>query len=66
MLTNNEKAFIASLGLKLDFDNLTDDDWGEIEEIVADALQINGFDEDYNPTSLGVMCESILDKIPID
>lgn len=66
MLTNNEKAFIASLGLKLDFDNLTDDDWGEIEDIVADALQINGFDDDYNPTSIGVMCESILDKIPID
>jgi len=65
MLTNNEKAFIASLGLKLDFDNLTDD-WGEIEDIVADALQINGFDDDYNPTSIGVMCESILDKIPID
>lgn len=66
MLTNNEKAFIASLGLKLDFDNLTDDDLGEIEDIVADALQINGFDDDYNPTSIGVMCESILDKIPID
>ena len=66
MLTSNEKAFIASLGLKLNFDNLTDDDWGEIEDIVADALQINGFDEDYKATSIGIMCESILDEIPID
>ena len=66
MLTHNEKAFIDSLRLILNFDNLTDDDWGEIEDIVADALQINGFDEDYKPTSIGIMCESILDKIPID
>ena len=34
-----------------------------IEEAVADYLQINGFDEDYNITPEGAMCESILDLL---
>lgn len=30
---------------------------------VEQYLQIHGFDIDYNPTEIGLMCESILDDI---
>ncbi|MCM1329018.1 MAG: hypothetical protein NC253_06195 [Ruminococcus sp.] len=34
-----------------------------IEDRVADYLEIYGFDENYNPTAEGKICESILDYI---
>lgn len=32
-------------------------------ERVSDCLQEKGFDEDYKPTRIGLLCESILDRI---
>ena len=63
MFSKNQKEFIQSLGLKLDFDNLSDDDLFQIENTVADELQRLGFDINYEPTSIGKMCESILDEL---
>ncbi len=63
-LTDEEIGFLTSLGLKLNFENLSDEDFIIIEEIVGDELQIFGFDEDYNITLIGKLCESILDKLP--
>lgn len=34
-----------------------------IEEAVADYLEVYGFDENYNVTNEGKICESILDYI---
>ena len=53
-----------SIGLNVDIDNLTDDDYVQIEEMVGNELQMRGLDKDYNPTPIGEMCESILNQLP--
>ena len=63
MFSKKQKDFIQSLGLKLDFDNLSDDDFVQIEDAVAEKLQQSGFDANDEPTSVGKMCESILDEL---
>ncbi len=66
MFSEEQKKFMKTLGLNFDFDNLSKDDdaWFEIEEKVADKLEYEGLDINYNPTSIGLMCEAILDKLP--
>ena len=64
MFSAQQKNFIQSLGLNVDFDNLTDDDYVRIEDLVGDELVKRGLDKDYNPTSIGEMCEAILDQLP--
>lgn len=63
MFNKKQKEFILSLGLKLDFNNLTDDDLVLVEDVVADKLQQSGFDANYESTSIGKICESILDEL---
>ena len=63
MFNEKQRQFIQSLGLKLDFDNLTDDDLVKIEDAVAEKLQQSGFNAAYDTTSVGKMCESILDEL---
>lgn len=63
LFTDQEKELIQSLGIEPDYDNLSDDIIIEIEEKVADHLQLYGFDEDYWPTKLGRLCEGVLDKV---
>ena len=55
--------YMRLLGLNCNFDFLSDDEFVEIEDVVAEALQKRGFDEDYNPTEECRMCESILDVL---
>lgn len=66
MFSGQQKEFMKTLGLNFDFDNLSenDDAWVEIEEKVANKLEYEGLDINYNPTSIGLMCEAILDKLP--
>lgn len=54
-------AFMKEIGIDVDFDKLTDEDMVIIEDKVANELETKGFDEDYEPTEIGKMCESILD-----
>lgn len=63
MFSSNQIEFMKSLGLNFDFRHLSDDQYIEIEERVADELEYRGFDENYQPTEIGEMCESILDKL---
>ena len=63
--TKKQIKFMHSIGLRMDFNNLSDEDWVHIEETVADYLETKCFDKDYNPTEDGLMCESILDNLPI-
>ncbi len=65
MFSEKQKEFMKTLGLNFDFDNLFEDDdaWVEIEDKVANKLECEGFDIDYNPTPIGLMCEGILDKL---
>ena len=66
MLTSDQIVFLKSLGMNLDFANLTEDsdEWADIEERVGDELVYRGLNEDYCPNEIGKMCESILDVIP--
>jgi len=62
--TSIQIEFMKSLGLVIDFkNNLTDDELDKIEDVVAEKLQISGFDQKYEITSVGLMCESILDQL---
>lgn len=63
MFTEKQIAFIQSLGLEVDFNNLSDDSLIQIEESVANELQQSGFDVGDNITDVGKMCESILDEL---
>ena len=63
MFNNKQKEFMKEIGISVNFDHLTDDDYIAIEETVSERLQKNGFDKDYNPTDEGLMCESILDEL---
>lgn len=64
MFDEEQKKYIKSLGLNVMFDSLSDDDLFQIEEVVAEKLEQSGFDEHYNRTAIGEMCESILDELP--
>ena len=45
------------------FDNLNDSDYEMIEYKVSEHLQEKGFDENYEATEEGKICESILDML---
>lgn len=54
---------MSNIGVTFDFNNMSNDDWVELEDIVSKVLQKSGFDKEYNPTKTGLMCESFLDVI---
>ena len=61
---NNQIEFLKEIGLSnISFNDLTDADYVIIEEKVTEHLQKNGFDAEYMPTKVGIMCESILDML---
>lgn len=60
---DKQQKFMESIGIKVDFKNLSDEDIVLIEEKVADELEIKGLDEEYNANEVGKMCESILDMM---
>ena len=64
MFSEAEKVFLKSIGINANFDTISDDEFVTIEEKVSEHLQKRGFDEEYKPTKEGLMCESILDKLP--
>lgn len=63
----NEKQinFIISLGLELDFNNLSVDNIIRIEEVIAHKSAQSGYDDECNITDVGKMCDSIFDAINI-
>lgn len=63
MFTEKEKSFMRECGLNLDFDNLSDDDYVEIEEVIGNKLTLECLDNNYNPNEDGLLCEEILDKL---
>lgn len=68
MFTQNEIELMKRLGLNADFHHLDRDDdyWLVIEERVGDYLTLHCLDENYYPNDEGIICEAILDKLPID
>ena len=60
--TEKQKELIKSIGLNVDFDNLSDDDICDIMLAVGDELTLHGLDEHYEPNERGKICEEILWK----
>lgn len=54
--SKGQTDFMDSLGLDYDYEDLTIDELEMVEDIVLNKLQIEGFDEDYEPTEIGPMC----------
>lgn len=67
MFSEEEINLMQSLGLDCNFNGLseTDEYWADIEEKVGNFLTLKCLDEHYNPDSNGIICESILNKIPM-
>lgn len=67
MFNAEEIALMKSIGLDGDFNNLSEDDdyWAEIEEKVGEYLTLHCLGDEYIPNESGIICESILDKIPV-
>jgi len=63
LFSDEQKKYLKRLGLKIDFSNVLDDDLLKIEEAVSDRLEMYGFDEKYDVTQEGAICESILDLL---
>ncbi len=64
MLFNNRQIqYMNSIGLYFDFNDLSSNEICKISDTVSKHLQIHGFDKNYRVTSVGSMCESILDAI---
>ena len=61
--TQEQLDFMKRIGINV-APPFSDDDYIAIEEQVGDYLQVYGFDECYEPTADGRMCESILDALP--
>lgn len=60
--TEKQKELIKSIGINVDFDNLSDDDICDIMLAVGDELTLHGLDENYEPNERGKICEEILWK----
>jgi hypothetical protein len=63
MFDKEEIELMKEFGLDLDFNNLSDDDYVEIEDVVGTKMVTKCLDQDYNPNSKGLICEKILDKL---
>ncbi len=64
LFTNEQIQYMRSIGLNYDFDNLTADEWINIEDVIGDKLTLECLDENYKPNEEGMMCYSILDRLP--
>ena len=61
-LFNNEQInFMKKIGLLINFKKPSDKEFTQIEETTSRYLQEKGFDDNYNPTKEGIICEEILD-----
>ncbi len=63
MFNENQISFMKSIGIDIDFTQLSDADMILIEDKVAYELETKGFDKNYEPTETAIMCESILDLL---
>ncbi len=61
--TVQQVQLMKKIGLSIDFDNLSADDYVKIEETVGDHLALHGMDNGYLPNEDGRICESILDRL---
>jgi hypothetical protein len=67
MFSDEEIALMRSIGLDCDFNNLSEEDdyWADIEEKVGEFLTLKCLDKNYEPDDNGIVCKTILNKIPV-
>lgn len=63
MFSENQIAFMRSIGLDLDFSNLADDDYVRIEDVVGGIYTSEVQEYRQDATEVTLMCESILDTL---
>ncbi|MGN0460267.1 MAG: hypothetical protein ACI4HL_05080 [Ruminococcus sp.] len=63
MFDKMQKNYLSSLGLEVDLDSPTQEDIQIIKCIVQENLDKKGFDQNYNLTPEGVMCQTILEVL---
>lgn len=67
--TDAEIKYMRELGLDYDFNNLSEDEtsddaWIDIEDTIANRLIERGFNSNNTCNEEGLLCESLIDKIP--
>ena len=63
MCSENEIAFVRSVGLDLDCSNPADDDYVGIEDVVGGIYTSEVQEYRQDATEVTLMCESILDTL---
>lgn len=63
MFTQEQIHFMESLGLLLDFSNLSDEDYVRIEDTVGDAYTAEVENHKSEVTHVISLCEEILNKL---
>ena len=67
MFSDEEIALMRSIGLDCDFNNLSEEDdyCADIEEKAGEFLTLKCLDKNYEPDDNGIVCKTILNKIPV-
>lgn len=63
MFTEEQIAFMRSIGLELDFSSLSGEDYVQIEDRVGDVYTAEVQKHEEEATSVILMCESVLDRL---
>ena len=63
MFDKMQKNYLSSLGIEVDLDSPTKEDIRKIKSAVQEKLDKKGFDQNYNLTPEGVMCQTILEVL---
>ena len=63
MFDKMQKNYLSSLGVEVNFDTPTEEEIQKIKVAVQETLDKKGFDQNYNLTPEGVMCQTILEVL---
>lgn len=63
MFDKMQKNYLSSLGVEVNLDTPTEEEIQKIRVAVQETLDKKGFDQNYNLTPEGVMCQTILEVL---
>ena len=63
MFDKMQKNYLSTLGIDVDLNSPTQEEIQKIKCIVQENLDKKGFDQNYNLTPEGVMCQTILEVL---
>lgn len=63
MFTEDQISFMQGIGLKMDFSNLSDEDYIRIEDVVGDVYTAEVQEHENETTPVILLCEAILGKL---